>query len=183
MGESHDETASRKLSYLLRHAPGKFGVSLDPEGWADVSEVLTGLMRRGGIHLGRAELESLVAGGDKRRFELSPDGLRIRATHGHSVRVDLALPRVEPPEVLFHGTVPQALAAILREGIRVQKRQHVHLSEAIDMALAVGGRRGQPIVLEIAAARMHCDGFTFHRSSSGVWLTSEVPSAYLRQLA
>lgn len=31
---------------------------------------------------------------DKKRFAFSPDGLRIRASQGHSVEVDLGLPPV-----------------------------------------------------------------------------------------
>ncbi|WP_423723756.1 RNA 2'-phosphotransferase [Arthrobacter zhangbolii] len=38
---------SRVLSHALRHAPGEYGLVLDPEGWAPLSEVLGALHRLG----------------------------------------------------------------------------------------------------------------------------------------
>lgn len=38
---------SRVLSHALRHAPGEYGLVLDPEGWAPVSQMLGALPRLG----------------------------------------------------------------------------------------------------------------------------------------
>jgi putative RNA 2'-phosphotransferase len=59
-------------------------------------------------------------------------------------------------------------------------RHHVHLSIDVATALAVGGRRGRPIVLEILARRMQEDGFSFYVATNGVWLTECVPPEYIR---
>jgi putative RNA 2'-phosphotransferase len=171
--------ASKFLSLVLRHKPGAAGVSLDPEGWAPVADLLAGC-ERAGITLTVDELRSLVARSDKQRFALSPDGLRIRANQGHSIAVDLGLSPMAPPPVLFHGTVDRFLPSIRNDGLLRGKRHAVHLSPTRDIATAVGGRRGRPVVLEVDAARMSGDGHVFFQSQNGVWLTDRVPPDYIR---
>lgn len=36
-------TISKKLSYILRHNPNRFKVTLDEEGWADIDDLLDAL--------------------------------------------------------------------------------------------------------------------------------------------
>jgi putative RNA 2'-phosphotransferase len=168
---------SKFLSYVLRHHPEDVGLTLDAAGWVDVDELLAALAARG-RPLDREALERLVEHGtDKKRLELR-DG-RIRAAQGHTVPVDLRLDPVEPPEVLYHGTVERFLAGILHEGLRPQSRHHVHLSPDVATATAVGSRRGKPVILAVDAAAMYAAGFTFYRAANGVWLTDAVPPRWL----
>ncbi|MCG8914662.1 RNA 2'-phosphotransferase [Actinokineospora sp. PR83] len=163
---------SKRLSKVLRHDPASAGLTLDEAGWVPVADVLAAL------GLDRAALEEVVARNDKRRFAFDGTGTRIRASQGHSVPVDLGLPPLDPPAVLFHGTVAAALGSIAAEGLRPMDRRHVHLSATEDTALAVGARRGKPVVLVVRAAAMAADGHVFHRSENGVWLTAGVPPRY-----
>jgi putative RNA 2'-phosphotransferase len=84
-----------------------------------------------------------------------------RARQGHSLSVKLGLEPLEPPEVLYHGTVERFVPSILANGLERRARQHVHLSIDIATAARVGGRRGRPVILKIAAAEMHAAGFQF----------------------
>ncbi|OLR94235.1 RNA 2'-phosphotransferase [Actinokineospora bangkokensis] len=163
---------SKRLAKALRHDPAGVGLELDPAGWVPVADVLRAL------GLDRATLDEVVATNNKKRFEYDPDGLRIRASQGHTVPVDLGLTPTAPPDVLFHGTVAAALGAIAVEGIRPMSRHHVHLSPTRDTATAVGARRGKPVVLEVRAAAMAAEGHQFFRTANGVWLTDEVPPRY-----
>jgi putative RNA 2'-phosphotransferase len=43
----------------------------------------------------------------------------------------------------------------------------------------VGSRRGEPVVLTVAAERMAGDGHEFRVSANGVWLVAAVPPEYL----
>jgi putative RNA 2'-phosphotransferase len=122
----------------------------------------------------------MVARNDKQRFELSEDGNRIRARQGHSIKVHGDWPIASPPELLFHGTAERFLPSILQRGLLAGARHHVHLSSTSAIAHAVGARRGQSIVLAVAASKMDGDGFTFRLSSNGVWLTEHVPARYLK---
>ncbi len=173
-----DRTLSRRMSYILRHAPQSVGMELDHGGWVSVDELLTAL-RRHGRAVSRAQLEDVVRASDKQRFGFDATGQRIRANQGHSVPVDLELSAEPPPPVLFHGTVGAALASIAEQGLTARGRHHVHLSGDVATARGVGRRRGRPVVLEVDSARMAGDGHLFYRSVNGVWLIAAVPACYL----
>jgi putative RNA 2'-phosphotransferase len=173
---------SKRISSALRHRPGAVGLTLDPQGWVPVADLLAAL------RITRDELDAVVAGNDKQRFavETGRDGVeRIRASQGHSVPVDLGLDPVPPPAVLFHGTTAANLPGILAGGLRPGRRHHVHLSADIPTARAVGARRGPAhvAVLRVDAAAMSAAGLVFYRSANGVWLTDEVPPRYLVKLS
>jgi putative RNA 2'-phosphotransferase len=167
---------SKTLSYWLRHAPEAGCITLDSSGWAAVTAVRDALSREG---LDPSMLERVVAENDKQRFEFSADQTHIRARQGHSVEVDSNWPITAPPEHLYHGTVERFLSAIMAEGLRPMKRHHVHLSKDIETATLVGKRRGDPVVLRVAAGKMARGGATFLLSSNGVWLTDTVPPKFL----
>jgi putative RNA 2'-phosphotransferase len=99
---------------------------------------------------------------------------RIQANQGHSLEVDLNLEVIEPPELLYHGTVERFLPAIREQGLEKRRRHHVHLSPDRETASTVGSRRGKAVVLVIKASWMHRDGHTFYQSVNGVWLTTQV---------
>ena len=170
---------SKFLALVLRHDPGRIGLTLDAEGWADVDDLLAAAARHG-LVISRPELDEMVRTNPKQRFTLDPAANRIRANQGHGLDVDVGLIPVEPPLRLYHGTSRGMLPVILTEGLRPMARQQVHLSADPETALAVGRRPGPPAVLVVDSLRMHADGHGFYRSVNGVWLTDHVPSAYLR---
>jgi putative RNA 2'-phosphotransferase len=176
--EKRLSAASKFLSFVLRHKPEAIGIQLDGAGWADV-DVLLAQCRAHGRPLSRETLREIVTTSPKRRFALSDDGARIRASQGHSLAVELGYVPAEPPEVLFHGTVASKLASIRSTGLRKMSRHHVHLSPDAETARAVGARKGRPLILRISAALMHRDGYVFFQSANGVWLTDEVPPSYV----
>ena len=164
---------------MLRHAPDRFGLSLDAGGWASTTAVLDALAH-GGHPLTRRELAALVAGSDKQRFALDEVADRIRANQGHSIDVDLGLVPAAPPATLYHGTPSRNLASILADGLHKGSRHAVHLSPDEQTARAVGARRGKHVVLAVDAAAMHHGGHVFTVSANGVWLTESVPPQHLR---
>ena len=167
------------MSLVLRHAPKLANLTLDSEGWAIADELLSGMAKKG-LQLSRQDLDYVVLNNDKSRFTFDASGSRIRANQGHSLTVDLKLEPVRPPDFLYHGTHENAVPAILREGLRKMKRQHVHLSSTVETAIKVGGRRGKPVLFDVDADLMANNGYLFYRSKNGVWLTEQVPPAYLR---
>ena len=169
---------SKFLSLVLRHQPERIGLSLDPNGWADVAELMT-KADQAGVKISPALLKEVVAQNDKKRFAFNEDKTKIRASQGHSISVDLELTAIQPPEVLYHGTATRFLASIKREGLRPQKRQYVHLSLTEEMAIAVGKRHGKSVVLIIRSGEMARRGYEFYLSENGVWLTLSVPAAYI----
>ncbi len=170
--------ASKFLSLVLRHEPQRIGIVLDSAGWVAVDELLVAV-NRAGVPLTRAMLQQVVDENDKQRFRFSDDGLRIRASQGHSVEVALELPAKTPPALLYHGTATRFLAAIRQQGLLAQSRQQVHLSADHDTAVKVGQRHGKPVVLTVKSGDMHGDGYLFYQADNGVWLTDHVPPPYL----
>ena len=170
---------SRFLSNVLRHKPDNLGITLDKNGWTDVVELLLKLDEKGKTTTLK-ELITIVETNDKKRFEFSEDGERIRASQGHSVKVDLKLKNERPPTKLYHGTPNKFVDSILSKGLDKMKRHAVHLSEDIVTADKVGSRRGNAVILEIQSARMFIDGYKFQQSTNGVWLTDSVPAKYIR---
>ncbi|SEF33815.1 putative RNA 2'-phosphotransferase [Amycolatopsis pretoriensis] len=173
MNEKETIRISKRLSRHLRHDPAAIGLTLSPDGWAPVEQLLRAL------NITREQLDEVVETNNKRRFAFDGTGTRIRASQGHSVDVDLGLADAVPPDVLYHGTVAKFLDAILREGLRPMNRHAVHLSATVDTARTVGARRGKPVVLRVDAAAMAAAGHAFQVSANGVWLTAAVPPEYL----
>ena len=173
-----DVALGKRLSYVLRHRPDSAGLELDPHGWLGL-DALVAALSEDGPAVAHADVERIAAASDKRRFELSDDGRRIRAAQVHSVAVDLGLPAIEPPTTLYHGTATRFVESILASGLRPGSRRSVHLSGDVATARAVGARHGRPVVLRVAAGRMHAAGAAFRRASNGVWLTDRVEEADL----
>jgi putative RNA 2'-phosphotransferase len=171
-------TVSKYLAKHLRHAPQELGLTLQPGGWVPVDDLLDAA-RKHGFPISYDELVECVETNDKRRYAFDVSGEMIRANQGHSVEVDLQLEEREPPETFYHGTVERFLPSILEDGLVRGERHHVHLSKDVATARKVGARRDKPVILAVAAGRMHRDGHTFYLSANGVWLTDAVPPRYL----
>jgi len=173
---------SRLLSAALRHKPEILGIELDKNGWTDVTTLLDKLRTEKQIKLTFNQLYFLVDNNDKKRFAFNEDETKIRASQGHSVKVDLQLKRQKPPTFLYHGTVNKSIPKIMKSGMKKMSRHAIHLSVDTETATNVGSRRGEPILLQIFAGVMHMDGFKFYKSANGVWLTDDVPAKYIKKL-
>ncbi|WP_399542780.1 RNA 2'-phosphotransferase [uncultured Arthrobacter sp.] len=105
---------SRVLSHALRHAPGEYGLVLDPQGWTPVSELLRGLHRLGQEweSVDETTIHEVLEASKKKRHQLAEG--RIRALHGHSIPVQALYEPTPPPPVLFHGTARATGPTFLR---------------------------------------------------------------------
>jgi len=178
MNDKQRTGISKFLSLVLRHQPEVAGVALDGNGWVGVDDLLRGCATAG-RRVTREQLDEVVATNAKKRFEFSEDGTKIRASQGHSVKVDLGYTPAEPPDVLYHGTATRNLDSIRAKGLVKGQRHHVHLSAETDTAISVGTRYGKPIVLHIDARAMRAAGHAFYASTNGVWLVEHVPAEFL----
>jgi putative RNA 2'-phosphotransferase len=174
----NDVRTSKFLALILRHKPEAVGITLDPEGWADVGDLLAGMKRKGHA-LTLDALAGIVETNDKRRYAFNDDRTKIRAVQGHSRPVDVGLAPVPPPGRLYHGTVERFVGAIREKGLIPGTRLHVHLSADRETAVLVGKRRGRPIVLTIDSGAMAERRHVFYLSENGVWLTGHVPASFI----
>lgn len=177
----YNKRTGKFVSYILRHHPERIGITLDEHGWADVQELIDGVNSQDRHELTKEILDALVASPDKARYSYNEDQTKIRANHGHSVRVDVELQPQTPPDILYHGTGEKYVAAIDEIGLIGKSRLYVHLSETTEVATGVGGRHGKPVVYRVRAGEMAKDGYVFFKSLSGIWLTERVPAQYLEK--
>jgi len=172
---------SKFLSYVLRHQPEAVGLTLDKNGWAELTDLIVCAGQQGYL-LSTAIIQEVVASSDKKRFTLSEDGLRIRAAQGHSTQqVDIAYKEKTPPAILYHGTADRFIEAIREQGLIPMSRQYVHLSSDEVTAIQVGKRHGKPVVLKIKALDMYEKGFRFYQAENGVWLSNSIPYEFIQE--
>lgn len=168
---------SKFVSGLLRHFPDDHQLRVDERGWAELDRV-SEIASRKYDWADRTAVEAVVATDPKGRFELD-DG-QIRAAYGHSIDVTLEGTTGPVPDVLYHGTAPSALDAILVDGIQPMVRQLVHLSGTVVEAREVGARHADdPVVLVIDAAGMLAEGYQITKRGTSVYTTEHVPPEYL----
>ncbi|MHA1700219.1 MAG: RNA 2'-phosphotransferase [Promethearchaeota archaeon] len=170
---------SKKMAYILRHSARKLGLDMDAGGWVKLDDLLACLNenRHPDRQYTMDDIIAVVKYNDKQRFAISGD--KIRASQGHSLKVELGLVSREPPVLLYHGTAVHLVNEILRDGLKKMGRNHVHLSWDVDTAMKVGRRHGKPTVLKIDAKKMFNDEYKFFLSENGVWLVDHVPPRYI----
>ena len=171
---------SKLLSLVLRHDPSVLSLTIDENGWINVSDLIKAVKSKY-PDFNKEVLDTVVETNDKKRFAFNDAKTKIRANQGHSIEVDLNLSPEMPPEILYHGTSSKSLDAIYAsKGLLKMSRQHVHLSSNIETAERVGKRHGgNLIVFAIQAGKMAQDGKIFYKSENGVWLTDFVPTEYM----
>ncbi|MCI4663564.1 MAG: RNA 2'-phosphotransferase [Neomegalonema sp.] len=171
---------SKFLSLVLRHKPEVIDLTLDPAGWAEIDAVIA--KAPADLGLDHAIIQQIVADNDKKRFEISADGGRIRAVQGHSLEVELDLTPKTPPALLYHGTTERFLDSIFAAGLAPSGRQYVHLTAELDTARIVGARHGAPVILAIDTPAAIAAGQAFFQAKNGVWLTGPLAPMYLHRL-
>lgn len=168
---------SKFLSMILRHKPEEINLTLDQEGWADVSS----LIAKSSGQFTKSILEEIVKTDNKGRYEFNEDKTKIRAVQGHSTdSVNLTFTELpNPPSIVYHGTSQKNYKKIIESGKIIPGSRHdVHLSSDLDTASMVGKRHGDLKIIKINTEQMIADGFKFFISNNGVILVKEVPCKY-----
>jgi putative RNA 2'-phosphotransferase len=170
---------SKTVSHALRHEPRSYNLSLDKEGWVNISDLLTSLKNKGWGNVDRDDLILMIDKSEKKRYQILND--KIRAYYGHSTAEKILKQQQVPPQVLYHGTCSNKLDSILKNGLLPMKRQYVHLSEDIATAEMVAKRRvGEIKILVIKAINAYYDGVAFFKEENGVWLSEQVPPRFIQ---
>ena len=175
-----EKEISQYLSFILRHKPEEINLELNSEGWGNISELIEKSQPINNTKLTLETIQAIVKNSDKKRFQISDDGLNIRAIQGHSnVNIQRKFTEKTPPEFLYHGTATRFLDSIKKQGLVPKDRQYVHLTECKDTAFSVGTRYGKPQILIINAWQMHDKGFQFYEAENNVWLVKNVPTEFI----
>jgi len=184
MSDKESDKLGRVLALVLRHAPEKFDVEMDINGWVDISTLCDGIksQRRDFHWLRPWHFEAVTITEEKGRYEVQ--GARVRATYGHSIEIEIDLPTDDIPEVLFYPVTPEEIDDIIKLGIKGGDRRHVHLSKSVAKAYEAGSVRiKSPSIVEVDAVRAIADGIDIYRAGKLVFLTEEVPPQYLYKVS
>lgn len=169
------ERISRFLTYLLRHQPKEYPLVFDKRGFVDWRDVIE-LVQERFYDVTEEQIEAVVSGPEKKRFELE-DG-KVRATYGHSFPVDLG-GAAEPPERLYYGAARDLAQSMLKNGLKPRDRQYVHLSVTAEEAESVARRHDPaPSLIIVEARAAQSEGVRFYESGP-LYLTSGVPAKFL----
>lgn len=171
----------RTLSYALRHEPWKFGIDLNEEGFTPLDALVQSLCKRR-MEYRETVPETLmqaICELDSERFEVRDR--MIRARYGHSFPVRRIGTAELPPDTLYHGTTDGTSVTINRVGLQPMDRFFVHLTSNLDYAASVGTVKGETCILRVRARLAHEAGVPFYRANSHVWLTNEIPAAFLME--
>jgi putative RNA 2'-phosphotransferase len=172
---------ARRLALVLRHAPEKFDLEMDINGWVDVKDIVRQFKKQGGKRnhwLRPHHLSAVVETDPKGRYDIR--GNTIRATYGHTVEIEIDLPTDNIPDALYYPCDPVETENLLEVGISPSGRSHVHLSASIKTAAEAGHVHfALPTILEIDTAQMIAAGETIWHAGITVYLTDNTPAKYL----
>ncbi|KMT61625.1 RNA 2'-phosphotransferase [Paenilisteria newyorkensis] len=168
---------SKEISYALRHAPWEFELELDDLGFTPIESLLQSLRKIDGWKdIEQEDIEKMIFNSQKKRHEII-DG-KVRAFYGHSIPNAIKREEVEPPTYLYHGTSPEFIDDIRKNGLLSKARQYVHLSEDTNTADIVGKRKNSsPVILKIDTKKAEEQGSKFYFGNERVWLSDIIPSS------
>ena len=156
MSDRESNSLGRILALVLRHAPEKFNVEMDINGWVNSRELSENIAKqRRHYHWLRGwHFAAIASADDKGRYQVEGDMLRA-----------------------------EQVPSIKELGITAGDRKHVHLSKSISNAMEAGHVRiDRPAILEVDTVRAIADGHVIYRAGTTVYLVDEMPGEYLYQI-
>ena len=184
MSDREGERLGRMMALVLRHAPEKFGLEMDLNGWVNSGDFAAAVQNKNRrMHWIRPHHFQAIADVDEKgRYEVK--GGMVRATYAHSVDIELDLPTDDVPDVAFFPVERGTEDEVLGMGLLPGDRRHVHLSRTFEGAWEAGSVHHKlPVIIEVDCIRGVADGYVFHRAGHRVILVEEVPPAYINTVA
>lgn len=167
---------SKLLGQILRHDPYSFGLEISRDGWVSVSEIMQKVSGLNSFDL----INTIVNNhSNKKRYAFNEDKTLVRALQGHSIKdIEIAFEKVTPSHDLFHGTHPDLVNVIMKEGLKPMTRLFVHLSKDKETAYNVGKRYSKKLEPVILVIDKNAD-LDFYISENEVYLTKYVDPKYI----
>lgn len=192
---------SRTLVRLLREEHLASGLSVQPDGWFSLEEVIRVISLSLQVDLVVADLEQTRLSGGL-RWEIASGRIRVipepprevwpgrRDPMGPGWRDPLppgwrdpARRLPEGPDILYHVLPRERIAELRHSGAIGGRGNGVSLTWQEDLAWRIGHRRwNSPVVLYVDAARARRDGIRFQRTRSGQYQASMLPVRHVLNL-
>lgn len=172
------EKMGRTMAAILRH--GKYNLDMDEQGFVDVRDILSVIKDRNPHMkwLRPHHIEALINTDPKGRYQVS--GPDVRATYGHTIKLDLKHPTDDVPEFLYYPISEEEWDIISEAGLLPSDRAMVHLSRSYKDAVRAGSvRMEDPVILRIDTAGCEEAGISIGRAAKTVFLCNMVPPEYI----
>ena len=170
---------NKLISKILRHEIERYDINYTNDGWIAIDDLLDIINREYKWNdITQKDIHNLIHKFDKQRFEINDN--RIRALYGHTLKKKIVKESIQPPDVLYHGTLEQNMDSILNYGISSQSRQYVHLAVNKSTAIEVAKRRkGNIVILKIHAKMAFEHGIEFYVGNNEVILSERIPPEFI----
>ncbi|AGI47218.1 RNA:NAD 2'-phosphotransferase [Thermoplasmatales archaeon BRNA1] len=175
MSDFEVEKLGRTLAAVLRH--GKYDLEMDPQGFVDMRDIIS-IVKENNPRmkwLRSRHIEALALTDPKGRYQIR--GHNIRATYGHTIKLDLQLPTDRVPAYLYYPVSEEEGDIIMETGIRPTDRAMVHLSATYRDAVNAGrAHLDDPLILEVDTEACAEAGHPIGRAAKTVYLCDMVPA-------
>lgn len=173
---------SKYMTKLLRHEPQLLNLTLDSNGWIDLSLFFNKIKENYSKKIFLDDIFYIVENDDKQRFSILDNKIRANQGHNKSLNLNIEFSIFTPTTKLYHGTIDTYIDDIMKIGLIPMNRQYVHLTTNIKTAKNVVLRKpfGKLILLEIDFDSMVKDNIDFFISENNVVLTKQVLPKYLK---
>jgi putative RNA 2'-phosphotransferase len=179
MNDFEVEKLGRTMAGILRH--GRFELEMDDQGFVRIADIVKVVQDNNDrMHWLRPHhIIALATTDPKGRYQVAGD--KVRATYGHTIKLDLKLPTDNIPPELYYPATNEEADLILEAGLFPSDRAMVHLSLSYDDAFNAGKVRvDNPVILAIDTVKCADEGFEIGKAAKTVFLCKQVPSDCLR---
>ena len=178
MSDLEVEKLGRSMAGILRH--GKYDCEMDSQGFVNIREIVNCVKGRNSRMkwLRPHHIEAMVETDPKGRYQIS--GGDVRATYGHTIKLDLRLPSDNNPYELYFPTTDEEVDTLLEEGIKPTDRAMVHLSKTFFDAVRAGQvHNDDPVILEVDVVGCEEAGIVIGKAAKTVYLCDFVPPEFI----
>ena len=175
MSDFEVEKLGRMMAAILRH--GKFSLEMTEQGFVRIQDIVDTMKS----HNSRVKwlrpfhIDALALTDPKGRYQIK--GQSVRATYGHTIKLDLNLPTNNIPRYLYYPASEEEADIIMEEGLEPTDRAMVHLSATFEDALHAGEVRIEdPVILGVDTDRCAEEGVPIGKAAKTVYLCDRVPA-------
>ncbi len=173
------KSLQKTLAYILGCRPDEFGLILDDNGFAKISELCKVLKEEGWSYVSEKDIVEAAVTDAERRFELKEGKIRFTDIKGLEYGY---FEKVVPPRLLFLGIKEEGYLSVLHRGLLPPRGQsYIYLFAEKTLAERVAKRRYErPVLLEVLASEASQAGFEFFKVFPLIFATYHVPKEYVK---
>jgi len=162
------------LFYVLAKRPDEFGLLLDIDGFARLTDLIRAVSEEEGFrYIRESHINETLYNSSGSVFERSDD--RIRAVDRSGIE---KFEHIIPGQ-LYYAVKRKAYAHIMEKGLLPDHgHSHIILSSTRDMALRIGKRKdGQPVIVTIPTSIAMPEGVDISRIGETLYISRHVPAS------